>query len=388
MNTAPREAAPAAVPELRLVEARDRARLPAVDATRGLALLLMVLDHVATFARANVTAETNANYPVHLWGPGWFITGLVTNVSSPTFWFLAGVSIALLVARERHKDSTDDFLLVRAGALFLIDMVLMGWEWMPLSPPHPKVAFDLLSCIAFALLLMIPVRRLPDRWLAGFTALLFVGFSVLTHVVPQAAFEHLQFPLRPFLAFDATHAPIVTFPVLGWLGVMTLGLWCGRRLADGRWTTGAPFARVAWIGLGVWLLARLTGIGSAGAWRPAAGLEALFLMQKGPPTLDFLAFNLAFGLFALALALDAGSALERRAPERWLVVLGRAPLFLFVIHLLVAFACARFFTHVFRHATAPRYAAAFVCTAAILLPLARWYRGLKDRYPDTLIHFL
>jgi uncharacterized membrane protein len=365
----------------------SRERLLAVDAARGLALLLMVLDHAAIFARVNAVAETYAGKPVILGGPGWVVTGLLTNVSATTFWFLSGVSVALMSWRERLRNSTDDFLLIRAGVLILIDTLLVSWEWHPLAAPRVAARFDLLTCLGLSMLLMIPVRRLSDRALLILAAALFVGYAVLVRVVPDATLQRFGFPLRMLVTFDDVHPPVVTFPVMGWFGLMALGTWCGRRLADGRWQRGAPPAMAGLACLGVWLAARLTGLGSADRWQPAHGLEALVLMRRGPPALDYLAFNLSFGLLALAGLMGSGDFLRRGGPGRWLVAWGQAPLFLFVTHLLVVFASARLAMHLFRHAEVPRYLLTFAATAVVLLPIARWYRNLKVHHPNGLIRF-
>jgi uncharacterized membrane protein len=368
--------------------AGHRARLAPIDAARGLALLLMVADHGATFARVSVLAESYAGRFDLPWGPGWVALGLLTNISAPMFWFLAGTSVALMSHRERVHNSTDDFLLIRAGALMLLDLALVSWEWNPLRFPRSEVTFDLLTCLGVAMLLLIPVRRLPDRALAVLSGILLFGYAALVRWIPQAAFEQLQFPLRVMVTYDSVHHPAVSFPVLGWFGLMTLGVLFGRRLADGRWRDGRPLRRAAVAGLALWLVVRLTGFGSAGAWHPAQGFEALWIMGKGPPALDYLAFNMSLGWLTLSALIDAGESLTRAAPSRWLIAWGQAPLFMFLAHLLVAFGCARLAMHVFRHADIPRYLFTVVAACAILLPMARGYRELKLRHSHTLLHFL
>jgi hypothetical protein len=237
---------------------------------------------------------------------------------------------------------------------------------------------------------MIPARRLPNRLLIAMTAILFVGYAALIRLVPTATLESLSFPWRVLVTFDETHAPVVTFPVLGWLGLMTLGLLFGRKLVRGDWLTGRPYFIAAVACLAIWLAARLAGLGSVDPWRPSQGMQALFIMQKGPPSLDYQAFNLSFGLMALGAFLNLGNSIKDWAPGRWLIAWGQAPLFLFVAHLLVTFACARALLHLpfLRQADVLRYTLTTVCSAAVLLPMARWYRGLKERHPERVIHYL
>ena len=164
------------------------------------------------FAHVNVGAETYAGRISHFGSAGWFIVGLLTNFSAPTFWILGGVSVALMASRERRLNFTDDFLLIRAGALILIDLLLVAWEWNPLQPPHAVVNFELLTCLAIALLLLIPIRRLPDRALVALTTFLFAGYAALLRLVPQATLESLPFPPRVFVTFDVNHPPVPQQP--------------------------------------------------------------------------------------------------------------------------------------------------------------------------------
>ena len=290
--TAPRPGREAVSP----IPASRPDRLAVVDAARGLALLLMVLDHGAVFASVNVNAETYVNRAPAFWGPGWFATGLLTNLSAPLFWCLAGTSVAFLARRDRRPWTTDRFLLVRAAVLVLLDQFVMPPEWTPWRMPRYVPEFELLSTLAAALLLMIPLRRLPDRALALLTALLLAGHVLLDRLVPQAALERLPALARLWVTFDRTHSPTVSFPVLGWLPLMTLGLLIGRRMADGRWLRPGPIVRLALGGLALGLAVRLADPG----WRSGGGLEAFLAMRKGPPGLDYLAVNLSVGLLLMA----------------------------------------------------------------------------------------
>jgi uncharacterized membrane protein len=360
-----------------------RDRLAVVDATRGLALVLMVLDHAATFVRVNVTAETYADRAVSIWGPGWYAAGLLTNISAPLFWCLAGVSVALLAHRERRPWGTDTFLLVRAFVLVLLDHFVIMPEWTPTRAPHFALQFELLTCLGVALLLMIPLRRLPDRALALLTGGLLAGYAAIVRLVPQATLERLPDLARLFVTYDLQHQPQVDFPVLGWLPLMTLGLLIGRRMADGRWRDSGPVVRLALAGVALGLALRLADPG----WRFGGGIASFLTMRKGPPGLDFLALNLGLGLLLMAAFLAARPRADR-APWCWLVAWGQAPLFLFVVHLPILYLWAHELKHLLPAPDAWRYALTCAGAAATLLPMARWYRGLKRRHPAGPLHYL
>ncbi len=368
-------------PVARSEPAPARERVVAVDATRGLALFLMLVDHAATYAHVNVCAESYAGHPSATWGPGWFLVGLLTNVSAPVFWFLTGTSIALLGSRERRRGETDRFLLVRGVLLILLDLLVVRPAWEPTKPTW-AFEFDLLTCLGVAVLFMIPLRRLRDGVLAPLTWAMFAGYALLIRFVSEDTLERLPDVLRLFVTHDEWHAPQIGFPVLGWLPLTMAGLLVGRHVADGRWATPRACVRLGLGALAVGLAIRL----ASPEWRSGGGLAAFFTMQKGPPALDYLMINLAVGLIAMA-GFFALRPRADRGPWRWAVALGQVPLFLFVVHLPIAFAWARILRHVLPHADAARYALTIAASLATLVPLARWYRKVKQAHRESVLKY-
>jgi uncharacterized membrane protein len=71
-------------------------RVLPIDALRGVAMIAMALDHVASFLRIGLQAETYGGLPAVLQSWPHWLAGLFTNVAAPTFWLLSGVSVVLL----------------------------------------------------------------------------------------------------------------------------------------------------------------------------------------------------------------------------------------------------------------------------------------------------
>jgi uncharacterized membrane protein len=244
-------------------------------------------------------------------------------------------------------------LVVAAG----IDLVCWGID--------PFETFDVLYLLGLALPLAGLCLRLP-LWPHLALAL---GILLITPWLHRAIGygpllpEHLKYPWPAWrrLLVDGW------FPVFPWLGIALLGGVAGRLnpLAENRKR---------------WLLPLGAGLAALGAlawwrWPPLTltrmGYSELFY----PPSPQYL--SIALGAVLLVLALF--DALERRFSLRWLVVLGRASLMMYVVHVaLIAFVLDEFF----EGQTLPAYLALYGLMAVSLWTLAwaaqRWRRR-RDR---------
>src|SRR5579871_5824938 len=80
-------------------------RLAAVDALRGLVMVLMTIDHAsAAFNAGRVMSDSAFSYtPGTPIDPRQFATRWITHLCAPTFVFLAGLSLSLSAERRRAR---------------------------------------------------------------------------------------------------------------------------------------------------------------------------------------------------------------------------------------------------------------------------------------------
>ena len=113
-------------------------RVLPIDALRGVAMIAMALDHVASFLRVGLQAETYGGMPAVLESWSHWLAGLFTNVAAPTFWLLSGISVVLLETSRKKKGATDweisKFLLIRAGLILILDMTICQIFWAGKGP--------------------------------------------------------------------------------------------------------------------------------------------------------------------------------------------------------------------------------------------------------------
>jgi uncharacterized membrane protein len=288
-----------------------RARLPFLDGVRGVALVLMVVNHTARYWLDDSI------------GPGrWPLVYLTTTLAAPLFLFLVGFCLPLSFARARRPLAK---YLGRAAGL-----LVAGWGVnLVVFPEQPPLGSNVLHTIAVAILVSLPLLPLLD--------------SAAARVVLVAA------GAGAYLAFARAYPALVAwtgghpraaeiwfydFPPWPWLGLVVVGL------ASGRTMLARPDRRARRR-----YFAALAAVGVAGVGLSLA-LD-LWLAPRGPLvfTRDFIVTNhwvprgatVAWVLGAVFCWVAALYALMEvgGARLRWLVLLGRTALMLYVVHLLL-----------------------------------------------------
>lgn len=315
--------------------AAGRARVDAIDIVRGLAVVLMALDHTRDYTTAlRFQPEDLSQTSLAV-----FLTRWVTHVCAPTFVLLAGVGIGL-ASRRQAPVALRRFLVTRGLWLLVLELVVTPIGWQFGFEPLPAFAL-VLWALGWSMIVMAALVGLPSRVVGVLGAVLVAGHNLADGVRPEA------FGALAWL-WQALHVPgflwpggiFIGYPLLPWLGVMMLGVaaadlwtWEGDRRRRLLVTAGATslvlFA----------LLRAMNGYGNPAPWRPQASMALTVVsflnVLKYPPSLQFLLMTL--GLTALVLA---AAERGRGAIARVLATYGRVPLFFYVAHIFVVHAVA------------------------------------------------
>lgn len=355
-------------------------RILPIDALRGVAMIAMALDHIASFLLVSLQAETYGGMRAVLesW-PHW-VAGLFTNVAAPTFWLLSGVSVVLLEASRRKRGDTDwqisRFLLTRAALILILDMTVCQVSWAG-KGPYTHVLLSIgLSLMGLALLRMLPV------WVMTVVSVaMLAGYQIFLPVIAANFSQTESFWQALILSYSTKTFPAVEFSILGWAGLMGLGYSLARGIfnpAAGKqknflWVIPALFA--------VWFVFRL--LGGFGDLTPYLGEDPWYyflVMSKTPPSLTYLTFNL--GLAAILFTLfSARPEWLKRPPFTWLVLFGQVSLFFFVIHIVVYGLLGRLIRGL--ELPLPGMAVLFavwILGLVIMYPITYYYRSLRKRY--------
>jgi uncharacterized membrane protein len=302
-----------------LAETKPR-RLLALDALRGIAVFLMIEQHVGIWLwRGPGPGQSQIDFPLLV---GFNALG---GMAAPLFVTLAGMGSALMVAAGRPGTDTT---LVRRGLV----LMLFGLALNFLTPSwFSWGSWFVLHMMGFAMALAPVWRRLSTP------ALLVACGMVLAATVAAQLWLHTPIPLHNERMEDTSlpGGPLRLalaegqFPILPWLCFYLAGF------VAGRWVQAGRMGRVAGLGLG------FAAVGGGGRLLVVAGVQHPWVVRGFELHLGFYPASVAIVglLLGGALVLIACVAwLETRRPigeQNPLVTLGRASLTLLMLHVVL-----------------------------------------------------
>ncbi len=319
-------------------------RILGIDALRGLVMVFMLADHV----RETFLLHLQVSDPIDVAAtpPALFVSRLIAHLCAPVFVFLTGLSACLYASRQSGGAGAAAAFLAKRG-LFLValELTVINFAWTATFPPN-VVYLQVIWAIGLSMLALACLVRLPRTLLAALGVLIVAGHNLLDplHFAPGHPLHALWAVLhdRGWLLIGDTLRVRTSYPVLPWIGIICLGYACGPWFARDFPARLRQRRLLAWGAVllaGFVLLRALNGYGDR-PWQAAAsfGESAMgfFNVTKYPPSLLFALLTLGLGLLLLAF-------LEQRLPAigARLAVLGAAPMFFYILHLVVLQLIAR-----------------------------------------------
>jgi uncharacterized membrane protein len=357
-------------------------RLVAVDALRGLVMVLMTLDHASGAFNAGRLMSDSARgwVPGTALDPRQFATRWVTHLCAPTFVFLAGLSLSLSAGRRRERGEpagAQGWFLVKRG-LFIAacDPLWMSWAF---GPPD-RVLFQVLYAIGASFVAMAALRRLPPRVLGPLALAMLAGHEALAQLVRDHA-EGAPGPLAVLLVTGGVVGRVlVAYPLLPWLAIMALGHAAGSLVvgvAPERLARRAALAGAA--ALAIFAVVRgVDGYGNLGLHRDGGALLQWLHVSKYPPSVSYAALELGIAAVLLAVLLRVPPSSRGLAP---LVLLGQTAFFFYLLHVHLLQGAARLLEMHHGGGLGETYVAA-AAAIAVLMPLCALYRRYKAAHPE------
>jgi uncharacterized membrane protein len=309
-------------------------RLDSVDFLRGLAMVLMGLDHVRIFFSNAPFGPTDLAQTT----PAHFLTKWVSQLAAPAFFFLAGTAVFLSMTRGRTKRQLSWLLLTRGLWLVFLELTVMRVAWTLSLDYHTPIG-QVLWAMGWCMVLMAPLVHLPTWAVAAVGIVVVAGHNAFDAVRPETfgAFGwlwsvlHKRAWLEPFAGVRFR----IMYPLLPWLGIMASGYGFGRILLFERERRRRWLFR---LGVGILLgfvALRATNLyGDMLKWSTEKNtLFTIFSFvncKKYPPSLLYAMMKLGIDIIILALFDRKLGPLARR-----IVVFGRVPMFFYLIHVYV-----------------------------------------------------
>ncbi len=392
-------------------------RLTAIDALRGLAIVLMALDHSRDFFLLGTAMDPMADPDVSVVV---FFTRWITHFCAPVFVLLAGTSAGLMAARKAPGELAR-FLVTRGTWLILVEIVVIATAWTFSPRGIAQVggltwtALQVIWAIGASMVALAGFQWLGRPACLALGVAIVAGHNLLDPIWPASRLLDQQWPV-----WVGLHSPmsvpagpflfVFRYPLLPWIGVMLLGFGMAGafELVPAR-RNRILLAAGAAVTL-AFVLLRTSGVyGDPNPWEQqpggfvAASIDFLNL-TKYPPSLLFLMMTLgpAAMLCAMADRIAGGVAgLVKHA----LIVFGRAPFAFYVAHLYLLHTASlllglyqgfsldqmmissRFYPRGFGVGL-PAVYLVWALAVAALYPLCRWVAGVKARRRDWWLSYV
>ncbi len=400
---------------------RSRGRISAIDFVRGLAIILMALDHASTYWNSGrFFGEFYLSLrPEFLPDLLQFLIRFVSHWCAPTFVCLAGASLALSEAKRIEKgisqrEITQHFV-IRGIILLLIEWILIG----PLFEAE-AFYFGVLAAIGVGFILFAFLRTFSPKVILGFSLILLLSpifaefiwnpiFNPGAHPVSFSIFKLGE--ISPYEGFQnwlnaMTYNPMWPYglyPLDPWLGIMGIGIILGRwilrqqELPNSNIVISKKLTIVGGASLITFFILRtIQGFPTSyfPIWQEtgvliknAFAFQNYFFMSKYPPSIVFLLWTLGGMCLALALGFYLQ---ENKIFQKWtrpITVFGTSALYIYCTHLLLYAVVPKVSDRV-RGFSVQITLIVWIIGLALLYPSCLEFRKLKKRFPNSVLKYI
>jgi uncharacterized membrane protein len=387
-------------------------RMSSLDILRGLAIVVMALDHVRDFVMTAAVQDPTADPTT---GPLLFVTRWITHFCAPTFVFLAGTSAGLMASRKTPAELAS-FLLTRGVWLLVLEAIVISpsWSFAPMGIAEAGgriyIALQVIWVIGASMVILAGAQFL------GRSACLMIGAGILLgHNLLDAVWPAASTAGNTAGVWAALHARqlyevgafriFFSYPLLPWIGVMFLGYGAAGLFELPEKQRNAWLVRIGISLIIAFVLLRALNVyGDPQPWSSgtstAAAIMSFLGTTKYPPSLLYVLMTLGPAAIACAFV-DRLYAPLRNA----LMTLGRAPLAFYLAHLYLihaaavllglaqGFAAGQFLTHYryfpkgFGVGLLGVYLI-WIAVVIVLYPLCRWVAAVKARRKDWWLSYV
>jgi uncharacterized membrane protein len=306
-------------------------RISSIDLVKGLAMLIMALDHVRDFVHA----------PAFLFDPAdptqttlaIFFTRWVTHFCAPAFSFLAGMS-AYMVGKRKPKNELSVFLLKRGIWLIFIEFTIVGFAWF-FDLGFGTFLFGVIWSLGISMIALAGLVYLTRKFILIFSLILIFGHNLLDGFhLDDSIWWALVHQRNTFFVLDS-FLLLIGYTIIPWIGVMSLGYCFGdfyNKSVDST-KRKQTFNVIGILGILLFFILRWTNFyGEPKVFEQLGTLSmsliSFFNPTKYPPSLLYLLMTLGGTLLLLA-----NSEKWKGKVVDFICTFGRVPFFYYILHL-------------------------------------------------------
>jgi len=306
----------------------ESTRIASLDIVRGVAMILMAIDHVRVYSGLPAGGPTF----------GIFFTRWITNFVAPTFVFLAGTSAYLYGRKCLHRASLSKFLAVRGLWLVFLELTILRVCWTFNFDFQHYLLAGVIWMIGWSMIALAAAVYLPTVLVATIGICLIALHNITDLVRPQLAHmfgsEGPNWLLRiiyfggGFRIGESGPPLYILYVLVPWIGLMFAGYAFGHVIER----ASELKRRVhLWLGAyltGLFLVLRAISIyGDPRAWDHRTFFSFLNT-TKYPASLEYLLMTIGPMFIVWFLA------------EQWkgriasvIEIFGRVPMFYYLLHI-------------------------------------------------------
>jgi uncharacterized membrane protein len=311
-----------------------RTRIPSLDIVRGVAMILMAIDHVRVYSGVPAGGPTF----------GVFFTRWITNFVAPTYVFLAGTSAYLYGRKCLHHTSLSEFLIVRGVWLIFLELTIFRVAWTFNFDFQHYLLAGVIWMVGWSMIALAAAIYLPTTLVAIIGISLIALHNVtdlfrsqLTHAFgsdgPNWLLRLLYFG-GGFRIGKSGPPLYILYALVPWVGLMLAGYGFGPITERSLQSRQVIYLRLGTSLSGLFVIFRVAGIyGDPRPW-DRHGVFSFLNTTKYPASLEYLLMTIGPMFIVWALA-----ELWKGRIASIVETFGRVPMFYYLLHIpLIHFA--------------------------------------------------
>jgi uncharacterized membrane protein len=383
-------------------------RIESIDILRGVVMVIMAIDHTRDFFHA--TAWTDDPLNLETTTVPLFLTRWITHFCAPIFVFLSGTSIFL---QSQRKSPNELFKFLISRGLWLILMEITVVTFGTTFDFHFKYfVLQVIWVIALSMIVLAFLQQLPFKIILIIGLIIVLGHNLFDIQEAATGFKagfwwdllhHGHFAIYPI---TETHAIMILYPFVPWLGLMLLG-YCFGVFFTPKYTPAmrrSLFIKLS-LGLVVFFIAlRATNLyGDPHDWslqnNAVKTILSFIKIEKYPPSLLYMAITIGLGILGLAFLENIKNGFTNM-----MRTFGRVAFFYYLVHWYVLHSLVAIYFFANGHnqkfadetlqtvpmgyvvpadgLSLPVVYLIWLCAIMSLYPLCKWYDKYKTGHPE------